>query len=374
MPVALSSLHALIAEMRDALASHDLDRLGVWSTSGLGRCFLGIAGFFEYAMTELSAFTKSRVQDDEVTIARTHKILLLVAAVITDEDNCVHAAQLGLHFVLMKLLMHEHELIQDGASAVVVNCSSKKANTSGVNTSFPFTTLPLEPPTRTWPLLQALPTDARDDENRVVLIRAVKMRMTGQPKTGYLLWGAAVILARWVHLNRERFRERSVLEVGSGLGLSGIVAAAYSQTMTLTDYQQDTLDALQYNVDLNLDASTSHVTIEHLDWDHLDLSAPKVDIVMASDIICEPSTAEGFANVVRHRLKPNGVAYLVNATSHSRFGVLHLQKLLLAPPFVTTIVPVESLPEGPSALLETVWDANELKYEHYTIRLAATDA
>ncbi|KDO23979.1 hypothetical protein SPRG_10676 [Saprolegnia parasitica CBS 223.65] len=358
MPVAVSSLHALVAEMRDALASHALDRLRVWSTSGLGRCFLGIAGFLEYAMHELSAFTKGRAQDDERTIARMHEILMLVADVIMDEDNCVHAAQLGMHFVLMKLLMHEHELIQDGASAVVVNCSSKKANTSGVNTSFPFKTLPLEPPTRAWPLLQALPADARDEEDQVVLIRAVKTRMTGQPKTGYLLWGAAVILARWVHLNRELFHERSVLEVGSGLGLSGIVAAAYSQQMTMTDYQQDTLDALQYNVDLNFDATaTSHVSMEHLDWDHLDLSAPKVDIVMASDIICEPSTAEGFANVVRHRLKPNGVAYLVNATSHSRFGVLHLQKLLLAPPFVTTIVP-------------TVWDANE----HYTIRLATPDA
>ncbi|OQR93143.1 hypothetical protein ACHHYP_02848 [Achlya hypogyna] len=370
MPISTASLHALVADIREALDAHDVSKLEAWSNDGLGRCFLGIAGFLEYAMKELSAFAKSRAQNDEVTIALIHRLLLVVATVIEDEDNCVHAAQLGMHFVLMKLMMHEHELIQEGAAAVVVNCSSKKANTTGINTSFPFKTLPLEPPTRAWPLLQVLPVDNRDKDDQVVLIRAVKTRMTGQPKTGYLLWGAAVILARWVHLNRQLFEGRSVLEVGSGLGLSGIVAAAYSQETRLTDYQQDTLDALQYNVDLNCTKHEGSVIVEHLDWDNLDLNAPKVDIVMASDIICEPSTAEGFANVVRSRLKPDGVAFLVNATSHSRFGVVHLQTLLREPPFVTTIVPVETLPEGPAALLETVWDKNELKYEHYTIRLA----
>ncbi|OQR88826.1 hypothetical protein THRCLA_10075, partial [Thraustotheca clavata] len=326
-------------------------------------------GFLEYAMMQLSAFTKGKNQQDEDAINNVYKILLMVAAVIEDEDNCVHAAQLGMHLVVMRLLMHENELIQEGASAIVVNSSSKNANTSGINTSFPYKTLPLEPPTREWPLLQALPHDVRDDENdeQVVLIRAVKTRMTGQPKTGYLLWGAAVILARWIHLNRQLFHGQTVLEVGSGLGLCGIVAAAYSDQITLTDYQQDTLDALQYNVNLNTTSSSVHV--EHLDWDNHDLTLPKVDIVMASDIICEASTAEGFANVIRHRLKKDGVAYLVNATSHSRFGVVHLQKLLKEPPFLTTIVPVDSLPEGRAALLDTVWDANELKYEHYTIRL-----
>jgi len=54
-------------------------------------------------------------------------------------------------------------------------------------------------------MLQYLPHDDRDNlgnDTRVVLIRSVKTRMTGQPKTGYLLWGAAVILARWTHINR----------------------------------------------------------------------------------------------------------------------------------------------------------------------------
>ncbi|RQM29184.1 hypothetical protein B5M09_005017 [Aphanomyces astaci] len=138
----------------------------------------------------------------------------------------------------------------------------------------------------------------------------------------------------------ELFDGKSVLEVGSGLGLSGIVAGAYSLRTILTDYQQDTLKALAYNVMLN---QTMGTTVEHLDWDHLDKVPCYVELWKS-------------------------VAYLVNATGHSRFGVGRLRELLLAPPFDTTIVPVETLPDG-LRLLDTVWDAKELRYEHYTIRL-----
>lgn len=227
-----------------------------------------------------------------------------------------------------------------------------------------------------------LPLDPRDgdkDEGMSVLIRQVPTRMTGQPKTGYLLWGAAYVLARWVHVHRDLFYDKSVLEVGSGLGLGGITAARYAQRTILTDYQDDTCRALAYNVQLNhafthaFDVQKPQVLVEHLDWDNMDTikSEQKMDVIIACDIICEPSTAEGFLRVVRNRLTPaTGVAYLMNADSHSRFGVLHLHKLLAdASDLKYTITPVHELPDGPK-LLETVADAQELSYEYYEIRLA----
>ena len=80
------------------------------------------------------------------------------------------------------------------------------------------------------------------------------------------------------------------MEVGSGLGLSGIVAATHSRCITLTDYQEDTLDALKYNVSLNQELEISNgsytaknsdvfyegsseckLSVKILDWDKLDL-------------------------------------------------------------------------------------------------------
>ncbi|KAH9114183.1 hypothetical protein AeMF1_011676 [Aphanomyces euteiches] len=295
------ALDALVARIQAALEAHSMNEIEALAQDPMGRCFLGVgasvsAGFIEFAKTELVSFlTQREPTEDAVEIAEN--LLAIVAEVVLDEDNAVHAAQLGIHGLLLKLLVHENDRIQEAASLVVVNSSTHNCNTTGINISFPCKTLPLEPPTRQWPQLQPLPRDPRDEDSQdkcVVLIRAVKRRMTGQPKTGYLLWGAAVILARWIHLHRELFLEQTVLEVGSGLGLSGIVAASYSRKTILTDYQQDTLLALTYNVGLN--QMQEMAAVEHLDWDHLDDEAPRVDMVIASDIICDPTTAEGCAS------------------------------------------------------------------------------
>lgn len=265
--------------------------------------------------------------------------------------------------------------------------SSCTSTTTGA--SFPHKARQLGSVERNSPIAVPLPLDPRDGDREFVesvLIRQVPTRMTGQPKTGYLLWGAAFVLARWVHVHRELFYGKSVLEVGSGLGLGGITAARYAHRTVLTDYQDDTCRALAYNVALNAGfihefdgvasstASRPPVQVEHLDWDRMETIQPedKMDVIIACDIICEPSTAEGFLRVVRHRLANTGVAYLMNADSHSRFGVGHLHQLLAdtAGELTYSITPVLDMSEGP-LLLETVADAQELAYEFYEIRLTS---
>ncbi len=189
-----------------------------------------------------------------------------------------------------------------------------------------------------------------------VAIRQVNSRMDGQHNTGNLLWGASRIMAYWIHFNRDLFKDKKVLEVGSGLGLCGIVAASYCKEIVITDYQELTLRALEYNISINVpwveeNCDESSITcaynnyedcimVQKLDWDK-ELSPitigssnttrrpMDVDIIIASDIICEPSTAEGFLKTVKYYLKPcTGVAYMVNANSFSRFGVNRLLEML----------------------------------------------
>jgi hypothetical protein len=117
------------------------------------------------------------------------------------------------------------------------------------------------------------------------------------------------------------------------------------------------------------------VKVSLLDWDLTESieAVAKAEVVIASDIICEPSTAEGFLRVVRYHLlsNANGVAYLMNANSHSRFGVTHLHALLATSTDLSySITPVDDLPDG-AELLETVSDAQELSYEFYEIRAAS---
>ncbi|KAJ0405411.1 hypothetical protein ATCC90586_009450 [Pythium insidiosum] len=351
------------------------------ATTTHGRCVLGLAGYLEYALAQLQGFVKQAAHSD-AEIHAMYESLLLLADVVNDEDNAIFIARIGMHPTLLRLMEHENELIQEAAAQVVASATTSTFSTPGI--SFPHSGRQLGKIERAQPLVVPLPADNRDGnaESRAVLVRQVPTRMTGQPKTGYLLWGAARVLARWIHLHRELFDGKTVLEVGSGLGLGGIVAARYATRTTLTDYQSDTCRALEYNVALNrmftheMDASKPDVSVEMLDWDDLESicgpaegeQRPLVDVIIGCDIICEPSTADGFLRVLRHRLQPHGVAYLMNADSHSRFGVAYLHETLAASDFVYTITKVDDLPDG-HELLDTVQDSKELRYEFYEIRL-----
>ncbi|KAG7398124.1 hypothetical protein PHYBOEH_011680 [Phytophthora boehmeriae] len=383
LPVDVAATRPLVQEIATSTAARAHVR--VLASSTYGRCVLGLAGFLKAVTGHMAAFMTC--MDGEAipeNVALMHELLLLLAETVVDEDNATYFARIGGHPLLMRLMEHESEDIQEAAAEVVTSCT-----TSPSAISFPHRVRQVGEVELLWPRAVPLPLDPRDNVPKSadgshnvmeVLIRQVPTRMTGQRKTGYLLWGAAFVLARWIHIHRELFEGKSVIEVGSGLGLGGITAARYASHTTLTDYQSDTCTALDYNIKLNrpftheFDPTKAEVAVSLLDWDLTESieAVPKAEIVVASDIICEPSTAEGFLRVVRHHVlkNPDGVAYLMNANSHSRFGVTHLHALLAASTDLSySITPVGELPDG-AQLLETVSDAQELSYEFYEIRAA----
>ena len=65
------------------------------------------------------------------------------------------------------------------------------------------------------------------------------------------LWPSAIALARWVS-RYPGLEGKRVLELGCGLGLSGIAAAAAGARVTMTDYDEDALLFARFNAALNL--------------------------------------------------------------------------------------------------------------------------
>jgi len=70
---------------------------------------------------------------------------------------------------------------------------------------------------------------------------------------GCALWDGSVILARWIYQNRRTFVDATVLELGAGCGLPGILAAKYAKSVILTEYIQQLVENLEYNITLNSD-------------------------------------------------------------------------------------------------------------------------
>lgn len=177
-----------------------------------------------------------------------------------------------------------------------------------------------------------------------------------------------------------------MLEVGSGLGLSGVVAARYASFTELTDYQDDTIQALRHNVALNDDfirenhlELSNHVQVNHLDWNHLEKykvhakrahQRGRFDIIIASDVICDSDTADGFLRCIKSLLDPeDGVAILLNATKHSRFGVEYLHNFLSSSrnkDFLYKIVPLNEDYHNQELLS---YESDDLEYELYEFRL-----
>lgn len=94
-------------------------------------------------------------------------------------------------------------------------------------------------------------TNKKFDRRISVLVRPVKERQQSQFDVGFQMWPAAVILSRWLCRNPHVLGGRRVLEVGSGLGLCGIVAAHMAADVTLSDFNPVVLRALEANVALN---------------------------------------------------------------------------------------------------------------------------
>ncbi|CAN0382055.1 unnamed protein product, partial [Ectocarpus sp. 12 AP-2014] len=65
------------------------------------------------------------------------------------------------------------------------------------------------------------------------------------------IWCAALLLSAWLLENPQLVQGTRVLELGSGLGLCGIVAGYLSKSVTLTDYVDELLVNLEHNVDIN---------------------------------------------------------------------------------------------------------------------------
>ncbi|XP_023021187.2 protein-lysine N-methyltransferase EEF2KMT [Leptinotarsa decemlineata] len=72
--------------------------------------------------------------------------------------------------------------------------------------------------------------------------------------TGLRTWQASLALSEWLLQNKSLFTHKTVLELGSGIGLTGLVLAreCSAKCVFLTDCHETVLKILRYNVERNL--------------------------------------------------------------------------------------------------------------------------
>lgn len=155
---------------------------------------------------------------------------------------------------------------------------------------------------------------------------------------GYRLWGACVALSRYLFVNRaELLRGRSVLEVGAGIGILGLLAChplIQAKSVDITDFNLGIVKNIIYNVELNraywasVGDDKPVCSVYALDWDQEIKDSPSYDVILGSDLICQEDDAINVLRLVDKLLAPSGVAILTLGSPESRYGVAHFEQLL----------------------------------------------
>ncbi|KAL8566128.1 hypothetical protein ACOMHN_005104 [Nucella lapillus] len=119
-----------------------------------------------------------------------------------------------------------------------------------------------------------------------------------------VVWDSAVVLCEYLSRHPEIVQGKHVLELGSGTGLVGMVAALAGGEVTLTE-RAEPLEHLQAAVSANLDAARHHFHVTELDWTHDHSRRPSnFDVILGADIIYIEDTFPDLLRTLLHFMGP----------------------------------------------------------------------
>ncbi|XP_060642596.2 protein-lysine N-methyltransferase EEF2KMT [Anolis sagrei] len=146
-----------------------------------------------------------------------------------------------------------------------------------------------------------------------------------QGTTGLMTWDAGLYLAEWALENPAIFTNRSILELGSGIGLTGlaICKACHPSKYTFSDHHPCVLQQLLENIHLNgfapdvcgcspakWDTQKAELTgfkgpkvsVTELDWSLVtkeELVGLSSDVVIAADVVYDPELMHALIRVLQ---------------------------------------------------------------------------
>ncbi len=119
------------------------------------------------------------------------------------------------------------------------------------------------------------------------------------------IWEASLLLASQMAARPVGKGER-LIELGAGLGVAGLVAAAFGHQITISEYDPNALAFLEAN---RLENRCTNARICRLDWNRLDMDE-QFDVILGSELIYRESDFKVLRTLFQTLLKPGGEVLL----------------------------------------------------------------
>ncbi|MBU1277423.1 MAG: methyltransferase domain-containing protein [Proteobacteria bacterium] len=120
------------------------------------------------------------------------------------------------------------------------------------------------------------------------------------------LWPAAMVLAQFTL--RLAKGEGPLLELGAGLGLPGLVAAAGGRQVVITDLDPDAMEFARAAAEKN--GLGDMVEVSSLDWEAPDRDLGAFSTILGAEVLYHPPVYPSLVELLGRLLAPGGTAFL----------------------------------------------------------------
>lgn len=129
---------------------------------------------------------------------------------------------------------------------------------------------------------------------------------------GLQLWRGALLLADFILAHPDIFKNRNILELAAGTGLTSVIAAIFGRQVTVTDVDRgDILDLIRRNFELNAKAvENCKWKVSELDFfwsdndwpDNITEAGLDCDIILAADVVYDENITLNFFKTLKKLL------------------------------------------------------------------------
>ncbi|XP_047067706.1 protein N-terminal and lysine N-methyltransferase efm7-like [Lolium rigidum] len=133
--------------------------------------------------------------------------------------------------------------------------------------------------------------------------------------TGQLVWPGAVLMNTYLSEHPETVKGRSIIELGSGIGITGILCSRFCKEVVLTDHNDEVLEIIKKNIELQSSSENAEavLTAEKLEWgnnDHISNIMKEhpvgFDLIVGADICFQQSSIPCLFDTVEKFLRMQG--------------------------------------------------------------------